>query len=446
MRVAIDSPKYAVAPAWHGEIRDFRYYDLESSEQPFAFIVNQRDLLFYVRAKGLRRVAGGFGALKRRFPSASENSRGEWTVRIASKRDADRLNSFLFSGSIASETGRKDPVVKSKILDDAILADPRSDGTASNQFGEARSVLLAILPNKRLRNVVLEQLLESSDAAERIAPSAWGATLYGDAFRLNVGRVEVFILAGDQIRFNLLGKFGKRPFTGSLFEVGQYRSVRGDHVAFVGTTEEFAERRSKLQSAHLEFVRQAATKQSGDPIAGSPHRKSHSEELMAYARGEIARMANPPPLTGQDHGPEAQADREVFARTDITPLQKQTLVNARRGQGLFRDRVIELEGRCLVTGVDLADHLLASHIKPWKVSTDQEKLDGNNGLLLAPHIDYLFDRGYISFTDLGDLIVSPKCPMAVCKAWGIDDTINVGPFRLMQRPYLAHHRAHLLKQ
>jgi len=97
VRAAIDSPHYAVGPAWHGEIRDFRYFDVVAEEQPFAFIVNRADLLFYVRSKGLRQVAGGFGALKRRFPSAAENSRGEWTVRIASMDDADRLNELLFA-------------------------------------------------------------------------------------------------------------------------------------------------------------------------------------------------------------------------------------------------------------------------------------------------------------------------------------------------------------
>jgi len=141
---------------------------------------------------------------------------------------------------------------------------------------------------------------------------------------------------------------------------------------------------------------------------------------------------------GQD--PDACVDREVFARTDIGPTEKQTLVNARRGQGLFRDRVIQLEGKCRVTGLDLVDHLRASHIKPWKESTDQEKLDGNNGLLLAPHIDHLFHQGYISFADVGDLLLSPKCPARLLAAWGISPTMNVGPFRVAQRPYLAYHR------
>jgi hypothetical protein len=92
VRAPIDSPNHAVGPAWHGEIRDFRYFDVASEEQPFALIVNRADFLFYVRSAGLRRVPGGFGALATQFASIKENSRGEWTVRIASMDDADRLN------------------------------------------------------------------------------------------------------------------------------------------------------------------------------------------------------------------------------------------------------------------------------------------------------------------------------------------------------------------
>jgi HNH endonuclease len=142
--------------------------------------------------------------------------------------------------------------------------------------------------------------------------------------------------------------------------------------------------------------------------------------------------------------PETQADRAIFTRTDIGPTEKQTLVNARRGQGQFRTRVMKLEGKCRVTGIRTAKHLHASHIKPWAHSTDAEKLDGNNGLMLAPHLDHLFDKGYISFSNVGQIIVSDRCARGVFGAWGISRSVKVRPFRPAQRPFLAYHRKQVL--
>jgi hypothetical protein len=74
-------------------------------EQRYAFILNRENLLFYVRSTGLKRVRGELGAPASRLASAKENSRAEWTVRITIEEAAERLNSFLFSESIAAETG-----------------------------------------------------------------------------------------------------------------------------------------------------------------------------------------------------------------------------------------------------------------------------------------------------------------------------------------------------
>jgi hypothetical protein len=98
---AIAMRGYDVEPAWQGEVRIFKYVDTVSGERPFAFIVNRGDILFYIRAKGLPRVPGGFSALRERFRTAVENKRGEWTVRVASATDAKRLDNLLFSGSPA---------------------------------------------------------------------------------------------------------------------------------------------------------------------------------------------------------------------------------------------------------------------------------------------------------------------------------------------------------
>ena len=60
-----------------------------------------------------------------------------------------------------------------------------------------------------------------------------------------------------------------------------------------------------------------------------------------------------------------------------------------------------------MTRVDRPEHLRASHCKPWRDASNEERLDGDNGLLLTPTIDHLFDRGFISFESNGRLLISP---------------------------------------
>jgi hypothetical protein len=125
---------------------------------------------------------------------------------------------------------------------------------------------------------------------------------------------------------------------------------------------------------------------------------------------------------------------------------KKAIISARRGQGRFRENVLRAEPKCRLTGVTDPDHLIASHIKPWKDSTNDERLSGDNGLMLGPHVDHLFDKGYIGFTNAGNLLVSPKCRPAVLTAWGISRSTNVRPFRAAQWPYLLYHREHIFRQ
>lgn len=140
-----------------------------------------------------------------------------------------------------------------------------------------------------------------------------------------------------------------------------------------------------------------------------------------------------------------RAQEAVQARTDIGETQKQQLVMARRGQGVFKANVRLKETQCRMTGVTDSHFLIASHIKPWRVSTDQEKLDGSNGLLLSPHIDRLFDRGLISFADDGTVLKSAELASEIWSAWGLDHMVNVGPFDNEQAAYLAVHREAIFK-
>jgi hypothetical protein len=73
-----------------------------------------------------------------------------------------------------------------------------------------------------------------------------------------------------------------------------------------------------------------------------------------------------------------------------------------------------------ITGVENPVHLVASHCKPWRDSTNDERLNGGNGLLLTPSIDHLFDRGFIGFEDNGKLIISPVAHRPSLQRMGID--------------------------
>src|SRR5439155_1722847 len=104
-------------------------------------------------------------------------------------------------------------------------------------------------------------------------------------------------------------------------------------------------------------------------------------------------------------------DSEAAAAIDATltgPTFREQIVRARRGQGVFRANVLLREEFCRVTRVNEPRHLKASHIKPWRDATDAERLDGANGLLLSPHIDHLFDEGYITFSSSQELVIVPE--------------------------------------
>jgi predicted restriction endonuclease len=93
-----------------------------------------------------------------------------------------------------------------------------------------------------------------------------------------------------------------------------------------------------------------------------------------------------------------------------------------------------------VTGLTQLDLLRASHIKPWAKCSNRERLDPNNGLLLAPHVDLLFELGYITFTGNGRLIVSKRLDPAVARAWRLKADQSVGAFSKAQKSYLTYHR------
>lgn len=151
-------------------------------------------------------------------------------------------------------------------------------------------------------------------------------------------------------------------------------------------------------------------------------------------------------LTGQAQWEEHQI--EQLKASAASETEKSALVLARRGQGLFRSRVSAVERRCRVTKVDKLEYLRASHTKPWRDASNEERLDGENGFLLTPDVDLLFDRGFISFEDSGKVLVSPVADLAAIERMGIGSDMlqNVGAFSAGQRKYLDFHRENIFLQ
>jgi hypothetical protein len=140
---------------------------------------------------------------------------------------------------------------------------------------------------------------------------------------------------------------------------------------------------------------------------------------------------------------EQDLAEEIEANPAVPVTERRQIILARRGQGKFRERVSRIEHACRITGVNRPEHLIASHCKPWRdCESHDERLDGENGLLLTPTVDHLFDRGFISFENDGELLISPVVHRESLKRMGIppDERRNVGGFAEGQRAYLEFHR------
>ena len=99
--------------------------------------------------------------------------------------------------------------------------------------------------------------------------------------------------------------------------------------------------------------------------------------------------------------------RSFIKEEDIPETERSAIVLSRIGQGVFRKSLFEkYNGKCIITGIDLPKLLIASHIKPWAVSSNRERLSVDNGLLLSATYDRLFDNGLITFDPSGRIYLS----------------------------------------
>jgi predicted restriction endonuclease len=147
------------------------------------------------------------------------------------------------------------------------------------------------------------------------------------------------------------------------------------------------------------------------------------------------------------HDQSASDDLAMHEREFITlpETERESVIKARIGQGIFRKELIEMwGGACAVTGVRLPNLLRASHIKPWRFSTNSERTNRYNGLLLLPQYDHLFDKGFISFDDDGQIVTSKALDRIPPSQLGINATDRLRTLSDSHLAFLRYHRKTLL--
>ncbi|MFT4806225.1 MAG: 5-methylcytosine-specific restriction protein A [Psychroserpens sp.] len=141
---------------------------------------------------------------------------------------------------------------------------------------------------------------------------------------------------------------------------------------------------------------------------------------------------------------QSVAEPNLFAEYAIKPpnkTERKGLITSRVGQGAYRKRIIHRwEYQCAVTGFDKLDVLVASHIVPWSKSNDNERLDVDNGLLLSPTFDALFDRHLISFENQGQILLSESIEKLAYQKIGVSGNEVIDNLSLYNLGYLDRHR------
>lgn len=170
---------------------------------------------------------------------------------------------------------------------------------------------------------------------------------------------------------------------------------------------------------------------AGGPTHGNKH--SEQEVICEFPLGQTP--VDPPHLTAEEDIANAEGQLASIEETTRTAL-----IEARRGQGKYRRNLIEVWGRCSVTQCAHVALLRASHIKPWRESSSAERLDKFNGLLLVPNLDAAFDQGSISFTDGGEILISPSLSDETRSHLGIKRDLRLVSVYQENGPFLAFHR------
>lgn len=150
----------------------------------------------------------------------------------------------------------------------------------------------------------------------------------------------------------------------------------------------------------------------------------------------------------ENYGSIRQTEEETFFGVREEEQEKKHLIRySREGQDEYRRKLLEECPFCPITMINEESLLIASHIKPWAVSDPKERIDPNNGFILSPLYDKLFDRGYITFSNDKRVSISNWLSRQVKERIGIKENqlFQFLPMNDSRARYLEYHRNMVFK-
>ena len=203
------------------------------------------------------------------------------------------------------------------------------------------------------------------------------------------------------------------------------------------------------QGWHVELPRGRLSRELDRTLPGLMEQSGRFRVIDIDALAAVLRRAAELSQSLPDQAAQTFRERTAarLAAISLGGTEVERLVRQRVGQDVFREALMDYWGGvCAVTGLALPGLLRASHAKPWAdCISDDERLDVFNGLLLAPHLDALFDGGWISFGGCGEIVISTHLDETSRRLLNVTPELHTSWVAPEHEAYFAYHRAHVLR-
>ena len=319
------------------------------------------------------------------------------------------------------------------------------------------SVIASIIPDEEVRQLCLSVFLESVIEANKFGAHKWGAYYTNDKIRLLVGSLIVLTIEKHGIWVTLEKQLLEKSKEGRLviesskdwqWDTGrwsEYKAVPSKNGFYIPSKDNLRIW-STIRRLHFSFIDKAAKKY--EQLRQDSQRK-HMPDLLEYL-GYALNKSVPKPFYGDsvNLAPNPIQEIKEYQSTyqDLSETERESIIQSRIGQGRFRTELLSYWRSCAVTGCEAIEVLRASHIKPWRVSNNEERLDVYNGLLLIPNLDASFDNGLIGFNDDGKIIISSLLTEDNRIMLGIRSDMRIKKIDKKHIVYLRYHREHVFNK